>query len=199
MATKDNVGFQPTGGGNNILNCPSSGMDSNLISDKVAMCSDSMFKNSSTGVETFYGSGWDPIVSLNHQENYGGSSVVPHNEFANSDYPVVLGNQSMGSSSHLVHYPSDSGLVDMLPKISCFGSGSFSEMVSSFGLQDCGQVTETGSHINGTSNKGVAYQEGGQNSGGGALGSSSNGKKKRKTSDSPSPLHSKKVKLPVFS
>lgn len=205
MSTEDNVdvGFHPNVAktvlncpssgmdGNGLLNCPSSGMDTNSISDKaagVAMCSESMFKTS-TGVETFFGSGWDPLVSLNHG---GSSSVVPHNEFANSHYPVILGNQSVGSSSHLVHYPCDSSLVDMVPKMPSFGSGSFSEIVSSFGLQDCGQVTETGSHLNGAaSNKGIAYQEDCQNSEGG-LGSSSNGKKKRKASDSPSPLHLKK-------
>lgn len=196
MSTEDNVdvGFHPNVA-NTILNCPSSGMDTtNSISDKVA-AGVAMFKTSSAGVETFYGSGWDPLVSLNHHHHGGSSSVVvPHNEFSSSHYPVILGNQSVGSTSHhLVHYPCDSSLVDMVPKIPSFGSGSFSEIVSSFGLPDCGQVTaETGSHLN-VSNKGISYQEDCQNSDGG-LGCSSNSKRKRKASDSPSPLHLKKVK-----
>lgn len=193
MSTEDNVdvGFHPNVA-NTILNCPSSGMDTtSSMSGKVAGVA--MFKNSSTGVETFYGSGWDPLVSLNHHHG-GSSSVIPHSEFPNSHYPVILGNQSVGSTSnHLVHYSCDSSLVDMVPKIPSFGSGSFSDIVGSFGLPDCGQVTaETGSHLN-VSNKGISYQEDCQNSDGG-LGCSSNGKRKRKASDSPSPLHLKKVK-----
>lgn len=197
-STKDTtggMGFQQNGGGgDSMLKCPSSGMDTNSMSDKVAgmaMCSESMFK-SSTGVDPFYGgTGWDPLVSLTHAENFGGSSVVPHhNEFGNSHYPGGLENQAISSTSHLVHYASDSGLGDMVPKLSCFGSGAFSEMVNSFGLPDCGQVTETSFHKNYGQKKGAGPQEDCQISEERALGG--NGKKKRKASDSQSPLNPKK-------
>ncbi|KAK6139043.1 hypothetical protein DH2020_027210 [Rehmannia glutinosa] len=85
----------------------------------------------------FYGCNWDPIV---------------FNEF---------GNQTVESSSHLLHFPSD-----MVPKISNFGSGSFSEMVTSFG-----HISETACHSN------IA-----QNSEDGTLGPSPYGKRKRKLS-----------------
>ncbi|KAL3505033.1 hypothetical protein ACH5RR_034874 [Cinchona calisaya] len=194
MNTKDtgDMGFQQggVGGGDSILNCPSSGMDTNSMSDKIvgmAMCSMS-------GVDPFYGgSGWDPLVSLNHGENFGGASVVPHqNEFGNSNYPVGLENQAISCcSSQLVHYPSDSRLVDMVSKISCFGNGStFSEMVNCFGLPtDCDQVTETSFHPKYAQKKGVTAQEDCQISEERPLG---NEKKKRKASDSHSPLNPKK-------
>lgn len=199
MGTDDNgdMGFQQSGGGS-ILNCPSSGMDTNSMSDKIAgmgVCSETMFK-SSTGVDPFYGSGWDPLVSLNHGENFGGSTAVPHhNEFANSHYQVALQNQPISSSSHLVHYPSDSGLGDMVPKIPSFGSGAFSEMVNSFGLPECGQITETTFHPNYAQKNGAATQENCQISEDRVLGNSPNGKKKRKATDSHSPLNPKKVNL----
>ncbi|GFZ10132.1 basic helix-loop-helix (bHLH) DNA-binding superfamily protein [Actinidia rufa] len=94
---------------------------------------------SSTGGENFFGSGWDPIVSMNQSESFG-------SEFGNSPYSsVILGNQTIPSSSHLVHYPSDSshGLVEMVPKFPFFGSESFSEMVGSFALPDCAQIVPT--------------------------------------------------------
>lgn len=89
------------------MNCPSG---------KV-MCSESMF----------YGSNWDPIVSLSQSGHFG-------NEFANQHCSVMLENQAMGSSSsHLVHFPSDSSaLVDLVPRIPPFGSGNFSEISTSF-------------------------------------------------------------------
>ncbi|KAL3514351.1 hypothetical protein ACH5RR_027068 [Cinchona calisaya] len=193
------MGFQQGGGGDSLLNWPSSGRDTNSMSDKVAgvaMRSESMFK-SSTGVDPFFGgSGWDPLVSLNHGESFGdggGSSVVvPHHhiEFGNTThYQVGLENQATSSTSHLVHYVSDSsGLGDMMPKISCFGSGTFPEMVNSFGLPDSGQVTETSFHTKYAQKKGG--HEDCQTSEQRALGG--NGKKKRKASDSHSPLNPKK-------
>ncbi|CAI9115979.1 OLC1v1017014C2 [Oldenlandia corymbosa var. corymbosa] len=190
MGTEDSgdMGFQQSGG-DSVLNCPSSGMDTNSMSDKVAgmaMCSESTMFKSSTGVDPFYGSGWDPLVSLNHGENFGGSTVVPHhNEFANSHYQVAFHNQAISSSSHLVHYQSSSGLGDMVPKIPSFGSGGFSEMVNSFGLPECGQITETSIHPIYAQKSGVAGQENCQISDERVLGNSLNGKKKRKASDSP--------------
>ncbi|KAH0988353.1 hypothetical protein GBA52_015530 [Prunus armeniaca] len=50
----------------------------------------------------------------------------------------------MSSTSHLVQYPSDSSYVEMVPKLPCFGSGSFSEMVGSFGLSECAQIANPG-------------------------------------------------------
>ncbi|KAG8369139.1 hypothetical protein BUALT_Bualt15G0120300 [Buddleja alternifolia] len=84
----------------------------------------------------FYSSGWD------QSENFG-------NEFVNPHYSHVIEHQKMGNSSHLVHFPSNSGLVDLLPKIPSFGSGSLSEMVSSFEIPradslENGQNSENG-------------------------------------------------------
>ncbi|KAK6116047.1 hypothetical protein DH2020_008316 [Rehmannia glutinosa] len=120
-------------------------MATNSISDNVArmsMCSE---------MNPFYSSGWDTIVSGDQTGNYLGNSCMVHeNEFGNPHHQVVLENHTMGSSSHLVHFTSDSSLlVDMVQKIPSFGSGSFSEMVS-------------------------------QNSEDGALGALLNGKRKRK-------------------
>ncbi|KAL0325384.1 UNVERIFIED_CONTAM: Transcription factor [Sesamum radiatum] len=173
------------GGGSSILNCPSSGMGTNSTSDKVsgmAICSESMFR-SPNGLDP-YGSNWDPIVSLSG--SLGNSTMVAQNhEFANSHCSVVLENQTTGSSSHLVHFPSDSGLVDLVPKIPSFGSGSLSEMVSSFG-----QIAESGSHTNFALRNGVGLrrastniadsQDKFQNSEDRILGPSPYGKRKRK-------------------
>ncbi|KAL0307980.1 UNVERIFIED_CONTAM: Transcription factor, partial [Sesamum angustifolium] len=173
------------GGGSSILNSPSSGMGTNSTSDKVsgmAICSESMF-TSPNGLDP-YGSNWDPIVSLSG--SLGNSTMVAQNhEFANSQCSAVLENQTTGSSSHLVHFPSDSGLVDLVPKIPSFGSGSLSEMVSSFG-----QIAESGSHTNFALKNGVGLrrastniadsQDKFQNSEDRILGPSPYGKRKRK-------------------
>ncbi|KAL2489109.1 transcription factor bHLH [Forsythia ovata] len=188
MDSEDNVdkGFQQRKG-DSILNCASSGIVTNSIYEKVpgiGMSSQSMFK-STNEVDPFYGSGWDSIVSLNPSGNFGGSSVVAQNEFANSHYSVVLENQT-------VNFPSESGLVDMVPKIPSFGSGSYSEMVSSFRMPECGPITESGCHPNyARSNIGgveraltniADAREHCQNSEDGILGVSPNGKRKRKAS-----------------
>ena len=185
MGIDDNgdMGFQNTS--QSLLNCPSSGMNMHPISEKgtgMAMPSASMYK-SSNGGDPFFGSGWDPIVSLSQTENFGGSSMVSHSEFANSTYPVVLENQGIGSNPHLVPYP--------------FGSGSFSEMVASFGLAECGQAANSGCPPNFASNKegltekslasGAQSQEGHQISEGHAVVVSPSGKR-RKSSFDTSPL-----------
>ncbi|KAI3465228.1 hypothetical protein Pfo_021891 [Paulownia fortunei] len=177
-------------GGSRILNGLSSGMvGTNLMSDKVSgmtMCSESMFR-SPNGVDPFYVSNWDPIVSLSQSGNFGNSTMVPQNEFANPHCSVVLENQTLETSSHLVQFPSDSGLVDMVPEIPSFGSGSFSEMASSFG-----HIAESGCHSNLAQKNGVGNQraltnitdsqERCQNSEDRILGPSPYGKRKRKVS-----------------
>ena len=145
MGTEDNgdVGFQHRG--------PSSGMNPIPMSEKIlgrAMSSGTIIK-STNGADPFFGSGWDSL-SLSRSENFGGSSPT---EFANPPFPVLLANQAIDSSVHLVHYPSDLGLVDMVPKLPSFGSGNFSEMVSSFGLPESGQITNSGCPINYLRNK----------------------------------------------
>ncbi|KAL0392147.1 UNVERIFIED_CONTAM: Transcription factor [Sesamum radiatum] len=156
-------------------------MATTSISDNVAgmsICSESMFKPPN-GIDPFYSSsGWHPVISEDQTGNFGNSSMVLHSEFANPNYPVLLENQTMGSSSHLAHFPSDSGLVGMVPKIPSFGSGSFSDIVSSFG------------HSNFAQNNGAGVQNGAKNvedpqdhrqdSENGVLGASPNGKRKRK-------------------
>ncbi|KAL6296093.1 hypothetical protein ACE6H2_004235 [Prunus campanulata] len=178
------------------LNCPSSGMSTNPLPEKVSqmtMSSVSMFKPSN-GADPFFGSGWDPIVSLSQSDNFGGSSVVSHREFSNPPYPVALENPGMSSTSHLVQYPSDSSYVEMVPKLPCFGSGSFSEMVGSFGLSECAQIANPGCAANYNPNReggtertstiGAQSHDDRQISEDGALGSSPNGKRRKRVPES---------------
>ncbi|BBG95128.1 basic helix-loop-helix DNA-binding superfamily protein [Prunus dulcis] len=162
-------GFQHRNEGS--LNCPSSGMSTNPLPEKVSqitMSSVSMFKPSN-GADPFFGSGWDPIVSLSQSDNFGGSSVVSHREFSNPPYPVALENPGMSSTSHLVQYPSDSSYVEMVPKLPCFGSGSFSEM---------------GGGPEMTSTIGAQSHDDRQISEEGALGSSPSGKRRKRVPES---------------
>ncbi|EEF52234.1 transcription factor bHLH74 isoform X2 [Ricinus communis] len=125
----NNEGMAFQSGGESVMNCQSSGMSAN----------------------PFFPPAWDPVVSLNQHENFG-ASMVSQSEFTNSHYAIVMENQGINSSSHLVHYQSDSSYVELVPKFPSYGSGSFSEMVSSFGLTDCGQISNSGCHPNYTSN-----------------------------------------------
>ncbi|KAL0322973.1 UNVERIFIED_CONTAM: Transcription factor [Sesamum angustifolium] len=160
-----------------ILNCPSSVMATTSISDNVAgmsICSESMFKPPN-GIDPFYSSsGWDPVISEDQTGNFGNSSMVLHSEFANPNYPVLLENQTMGSSSHLAHFPSDSGLVGMVPKIPSFGSGSFSDIVSSFGHSNFAQ--NNGAGVQNVVKNVEDPQDHCQDSENGVLGASPNGK-----------------------
>lgn len=133
------------------------------------------------GVNPFYGSGWDPMVTLNQSATFGNSSMVPQTEFGNAQF---LENQMMGHSSQLVHhFQSDPSLIGMLPKMPSYGSGSFSEMVSSFG-----HIAESGSHPSFNQNNVVGIQtvsnskERCQNSGDGVVGASPSRNRKRKVS-----------------
>ncbi|CAK9316465.1 unnamed protein product [Citrullus colocynthis] len=109
----DEMGFRNSNEG--LMNCPST----------MAMGS-------------FYGSGWDPLVSFGQSENFGAASsmVSSHGEFSNS-FPVVLENHGgSGTAQQGVQYPTD---LEMSTKLPCFGSGNYSDMFgSSFGL--AGQI-----------------------------------------------------------
>lgn len=193
MGTEDNgdMRFQHRDG-DDMLNCPSSVMNSNPLSDKVVgmtMSSDSMFK-ASNGAVPYFSSGWDPLVSLSQSENFGA-----HSGFSNAAYPVVLENQAISSTSHLVHYQPDSGLGEMMPKLSCFGSGSFSEMVNSFGLPECGRMNYSQNKEGGTGKALITGTHSEEECRSSEDKSSPNGKKKRRTSESHSPFNSNKVKL----
>ncbi|KAG9141803.1 hypothetical protein Leryth_013932 [Lithospermum erythrorhizon] len=84
--------------------------------------SESLFKNHNS-VDPFNGSGWDQLISMNQSSNFGDG--VSSSELLNSHYPIMFGHQPINVSSHMV------------PKIPSFGSGSFSEMItSSFGLNE---------------------------------------------------------------
>nr|WAK86090.1 transcription factor bHLH44 [Nothapodytes nimmoniana] len=198
MDAEDNgdMKFQQTGGGF-LLNCPSSGMNTNPLSDQVAgmgMTSGSTYHKLLNVAEPYLDSSWDPLVSQTQNQTYASSSMVTHNAFASLPYnPGVLDNQSISSSSHLVHYLSDSVFVEMVPKFPCFGSGNFSEMVSSFGLAQSDQITGVDCPQNYAQNKegdnekpsifGTKYQEW-QISEAGSVGASPDGKRKRKASES---------------
>lgn len=198
MGGDDNVDMRFQLRGEGVMNCPSSSMNTNPLYQKVGgvtMSSMPMYKSSSGG-DSFFASGWDPLVSLSQGEHYGSSSMVCHNDFPNSNYPVVE-NQGISRTSHMAHYPSsDANLVELVPKLSCFGSGSFSEMVGSFGLPECAQTRITDGPQNYPSNKeggiektstnGARSQEDCQIS---EEGASPNGKRRKRVDDSHSPFN----------
>ncbi|KAE9609340.1 putative transcription factor bHLH family [Lupinus albus] len=74
-------------------------------------------------------SDWGPLVSLSQVQTFGGSPMGSHSDFANSSYPLVLENQGMSCTSHLVQYISDSNHEVMVPQVPSYGSASFLEMV----------------------------------------------------------------------
>jgi hypothetical protein len=123
----------------------------NIMTSEMDISSVSNMAKSSSEVPNHHhflgSSAWDnPLVSLSQAHTFGGSSMVSHNDFsnANSTYnPLVLENQGMSSTSHLVQY---SNLGGMIHKIPSYGSGSFSEMVGSFGQHGSG-----GDHVANTS------------------------------------------------
>ncbi|KEH39988.1 transcription factor bHLH74 isoform X2 [Medicago truncatula] len=134
-------------GNENIMSsCPSSEMDISSVSNMAKTSSD-VVNHHQQQHHFMASSAWDnPLVSLSQAHTFGGSSMVSHNEFANanSSYnPLVLENQGMSSTSHLVQY---SNLGGMIHKIPSYGSGSFSEMVGSFGQHGSG-----GEHVANTS------------------------------------------------
>lgn len=196
----DDTGFQNRN--ESVMNCPSSGMNTNPLPQKVSgmsMNSMSMYKSSS-GADHFFGSGWDPIVSLSQGENFGVSSMVSHCEFATSPYPVVMENQGISSTANLAQYPSDPSFVELVPKIPGFGSGNFSEMVSSFGLPEtarripnsgCPPNKESGNER--TSTNVAQSLEDRQISEEAAIGASTNGKTRKRASESSSPSNPDKV------
>ncbi|KAK7383263.1 hypothetical protein VNO78_28937 [Psophocarpus tetragonolobus] len=141
------MGFQH--GNESILTCPSSGLNvANVNVSEMAISSVSMAKPSDVANPFLASSAWDPLVSLSQAQTFGGSSMVSHSEFANanSSYPLVLENQGMSNTSHLVQYMSDSNLGGMVPKVHSYASGGFSEMVgaASFGQHGSGDVANTG-------------------------------------------------------
>lgn len=202
----EDLGFQRRS--ESILNCPSSGMTTSHLPEKVSemtMSSLSVFKPSN-GADPFFGSGWDPLVSLSQSENFGGSSMVSHGELSNPPYSVVLESQGMNSTSHLVQYPPDSSFVEMVPKLPCFGSGSFSEMVGSFGLPECAGIANSGCPPNYTSNKEKgaerastfdAQSQDGRETEDAGIGSSPSGKRRKRVLDSNSPFSPNKVNCAV--
>jgi hypothetical protein len=165
--SNDDLGYQNRG--ESVMNCPSSGMNTN----------------------PFYVSAWDPVVSLSQPGNFGGSSIVSQSGFSNSPFPIVMENPGI---SNLVHYPSGSGFVELVPKFPGFGSGNFSEMVGSLGLTECGQITHTGCPPNYNKEANNAqHQEDQQLSEETSIGASPNGKRRKRVPESNSPLDPNKV------
>ncbi|KAJ8762521.1 hypothetical protein K2173_007960 [Erythroxylum novogranatense] len=116
----DDMGFQR--GDEHIINRSSSGM----------------------GTIPYFAPGWDhQVVSLGQHENLGGSAILSQSEFTNSPYSILVESQGINNNAHLVNYPSDSTFVEMVPKLPCFGSGNFSDMVGSYGLSGSGQIASS--------------------------------------------------------
>ncbi|XP_027356363.1 transcription factor bHLH74-like isoform X2 [Abrus precatorius] len=119
-------------GNEGILNCPISGLRTS-VSEKTVN-SVSMAMPSGVANPFLASSAWDQLVPLSQVQTFRGSQVISPCEFANSSYPLVMENQGMSSSSHLVQYISDSNFVDMVHKAPSYGSGSLSEIVGSLSL-----------------------------------------------------------------
>ncbi|OMO50911.1 hypothetical protein CCACVL1_30153, partial [Corchorus capsularis] len=203
MASGDNddVGFKHRH--ESLINCPSSRMNTNPLSDKVdgmAMSSISMYTKPSNASDPFFASGWDPIISLSQGESLGGSSMVSHGEFANSHYPLLMENQGISGASHFSQYQSDPSFVELVPKLQGFGSGNLSEMVNSFGLPQCSQIANSrfppnyalnaeGGNERGSTNS-TQSRDDNQISEEGGLVTSPNGKRRKRVPESSSPLGS---------
>ncbi|GAU26924.1 hypothetical protein TSUD_05940 [Trifolium subterraneum] len=123
----------------------------NIMTSEMDISSVSNMAKSSSEVPNHHhflgSSAWEnPLISLSQAHTFGGSSMVSHNDFANANStynPLVLENQGMSSTSHLVQY---SNLGGMIHKIPSYGSGSFSEMIGTFGQHGSG-----GDHVANTS------------------------------------------------
>jgi len=109
-----------------MLNCPSSGMNTRPLPEKVEPIS----------MSSAYGSGWDPIVSLSQSGSFGGvSSIVSRGDLTKStSYPMLLDTQGIGTSPQFGNYPFDPNLGQMMPKHAVFGGGNFAEIANPFGL-----------------------------------------------------------------
>ncbi|XP_019458205.1 PREDICTED: transcription factor bHLH74-like isoform X2 [Lupinus angustifolius] len=138
-------------GNERILKCPpSSGLSTNVSEmaiSSVSMAKPNLPSDHVTNNPFLASSAWDPLVSLSQAQTFGGSSMVSHSDFGNnSSYPpLVLENQGMSSTSHLVQYMSDSNLGDMVHKVPSYGSGNFSEIVGTFGQPGFGDIANTNS------------------------------------------------------
>ncbi|XP_074264004.1 transcription factor bHLH74 [Silene latifolia] len=127
-----------------------------------------------------YSSSWDPMVSLGQSANFGASSMVTQAEL-----------------SHMVNYPSDPNIAQLLPKLSMFGSGNIHELVNPFGVSGGSQIPNDLFLQNNVSKKIVMDEKpstynaqterGCQVSEGRTVGVSPNGKRKR-TSEPNSPV-----------
>lgn len=170
----DEMGFRNSNEG--LLNCPSS----DKLSGTMAMGS-------------FFGSGWDPLVSLGQSENFGAASMVSsHGEFSNS-FPVVLENHGGSGTTQTVQYPTD---LEMGTKLPCFGSGNYSDMFGSFGL--AGQILggcSSNYRNGGSTNTAQTSQENLPPSGEEAGLGSPSGKIRKRALDSTFPFSPNKVTL----
>ncbi|XVF64231.1 hypothetical protein PTKIN_Ptkin09bG0152000 [Pterospermum kingtungense] len=203
MASGDNddLGFKHRH--QSLMNCPYSQMNTNRLSDKVdglAMSSISMYSKLSNASDPFFGSGWDPIVSLSQSESFGGSSMVSHSEFANSHFPLVMESQGISGTSHLSQYQSESSFIELVPKLPDFGGGNLSEMIGSFSLPQCSQIANSrcppnyALNVEGGNERSSAYSarslDEHQPLEEGAVVTSTNGNCRKRASESKSPLRS---------
>ncbi|KAK9163617.1 hypothetical protein Syun_004519 [Stephania yunnanensis] len=106
--------------------------------------SSASLSDSSNGTDSFFSNGWDPLVSMSQSLEFRGSSMAAHHHQVSISSHVVGGLENHGgSSASFAQYPSDASFVELgLSKLPCFGSGSFSEMVSSLGMSEYGQITD---------------------------------------------------------
>ncbi|KAK6939753.1 Myc-type, basic helix-loop-helix (bHLH) domain [Dillenia turbinata] len=169
---------------------------------RMAMNSMPMLKSSNGTTDPYFGSEWNRLVSLGQNETFGGPSVVSTGGFPNSGYPQVLDGPGISSTSQLVRYQTDSsGFVELVPRLSCFGSGNFSEMVGSFGLPTgFTQTCTVGCPPNYSPNKENVHEKNSASGGQSlencqisedaeGLGGSPEAKRRKRASDSHSPLN----------
>ncbi|MCL7029499.1 hypothetical protein MKW94_021266 [Papaver nudicaule] len=157
------LGLQQRGGGGH-LNSPSSGIYTNpqFQSGKVAMNTMSLGETSSGGGggNSFFGTGWDPMLSLAHS---GGGGPSMASQIPISPYGIYR-NQGINSGGHPVQFPNDPRFIGLAPKLPCFGSGNFSEIAGSFGGSERSQIANSGCPSNYTSNKDGVTENNSRNS-----------------------------------
>ncbi|KAI3896690.1 hypothetical protein MKW92_009087 [Papaver armeniacum] len=124
---------------------PSSGMCTNLQTEKVVE-EMSMISKSTHEVDSFFHTGWDPLVTLPQTMEFKGSLLDSHHQIGIPSLNVdLLENQRIANSSHLVLYPSDPNLVGLEPKLPSFGSGSFIQMLAPFCIPESHQLVHADS------------------------------------------------------
>lgn len=154
-----NLGLQQRSGGGegggSLLNSPSSGIYINQQPGKVVetTMNTMSLSESSSGGNSFFNAGWDPILSLAQNAEFKCPSMASqHNPIPISPYGF-FGNHGINNSSHSGQLPTDPRFVGLAPKLPCFGSGNFSEISGSLSIPERNLIANSGCPSNYTPSK----------------------------------------------